>query len=186
MILRKNILGLLVFLLLLTLSAQAQEANLIAQHIIQQLKAFPQEKTYMHTDATDYAIGDRIWVKVYVVNALMHEPTEESRYVYVELADNDGVVQNRVKLMNREGIYAGYVDIPTTAEGGKYFLRAYTELMGDTKGYEDVKCIYKTIHGLFITSDRATTSKCASTEASTRRNTTFWHIAADTLSSFGR
>ena len=144
MILRKNILGLLAFLLLLTLSAQAQEANQIAQHIIQQLKAFPQEKTYMHTDATDYAIGDRIWVKVYVVNALMHEPTEESRYVYVELADNDGVVQNRVKLMNREGIYAGYVDIPTTAEGGKYFLRAYTELMGDTKGYEDVKCIYVT------------------------------------------
>ena len=64
MILRKNILGLLAFLLLFTLSAQAQEANLIAQHIIQQLKAFPQEKTYMHTDATDYAIGDRIWVKV--------------------------------------------------------------------------------------------------------------------------
>ena len=105
----------LLFAFLANMPALAQEPATVIDRIVQQIRLFPQEKTYMHTDASDYAPGDRIWVKVYIVNALTHEPTEESHYVYVELTDDEGLTVNRVKLMNREGIYAGFVDIPTTA-----------------------------------------------------------------------
>ena len=131
----------LLFAFLANMSALAQEPATVIDRIVQQIRLFPQEKTYMHTDASDYAPGDRIWVKVYIVNALTHEPTEESHYVYVELTDDEGLTVNRVKLMNREGIYAGFVDIPTTAVSGKYHLRAYTEMMTELKGYEDMKSI---------------------------------------------
>ncbi len=122
------------------LSAQAHHT--MTDRIIQQLKTFPQEKTYIHTDGTNYAPGDRVWMKVYVVNALSHEPAGESRYVYVDMTAPDGTVAGRVKIIRRNGVFAGYIDIPATAAGGKYRLRSYTELMNSVSNYESVKPIY--------------------------------------------
>jgi hypothetical protein len=58
------------------------------------------------TFAADYAPGDRMWLKVYVVGALSHEPQSESLYAYVELTAPDGTLTARAKLLCRDGIYA--------------------------------------------------------------------------------
>lgn len=120
----------------------AQPERAVITRMIRQLQVFPQEKTYVHTDGTDYSCGDRIWMKVYVVNALSHEPTDESRYVYVELISPDGRLVSRVKLISRDGVYAGYIDLPSDGEAGRYTLRSYTRLMTNVPAYESVKPIY--------------------------------------------
>ncbi|MBQ8047520.1 MAG: carboxypeptidase regulatory-like domain-containing protein [Prevotella sp.] len=132
----------LVVLTGLFLSLYAQHESVIVDRIISQLQQYPQEKTYVHTDATDYVAGDRVWLKVYVVNALSHEPVDESLYAYVELLSPDGTLTARVKLICRDGVYAGYVDIPASADAGRYFLRSYTELSSGVKGYESVQPLY--------------------------------------------
>ena len=120
----------------------AQNERIIVNRIIKQLKLNAQEKTYTHTDASDYAAGDRIWLKVYVVNALSHEPTSESLYAYVELIAPDETVVNEAKILCRDGVYAGYLDIPQEAVNGRYMLRSYTNMSKNAANYESFHPIY--------------------------------------------
>lgn len=119
----------------------------MVNRIIGQLKAFPQEKTYTHVDAADYAAGDRIWLKVYVVNALSHQPTSESLYAYVELIAPDEAMTTRARILCRDGIYAGFIDIPPSTPSGRYLVRSYTELSANVPGYESVVPVYITGKG---------------------------------------
>lgn len=134
------------FLVVLSMSfmfvLHAQTVNAITERVISQLKVYPQEKTYTHTDAADYAPGDRMWLKVYVVGALSHEPQSESLYAYVELTAPDGTLTARAKLLCRDGIYAGYLDIPPSADGGCYWLRSYTERSKNAPMYTSAQPIY--------------------------------------------
>ncbi len=125
-----------------SLAFHAQPNHTIITRLIDQLSAFRQEKTYVHTDRTDYRPGDRMWLKVYLVDALSHVPVTESRYVYVELISPVGVIESRVKLICREGVYAGYLDIPAGAAGGSYRLRSYTEWMANVPDYVGLKTVY--------------------------------------------
>ena len=65
---------------------------------------------------------------MYVVEALSHIPTNESRYAYVELISPNGALVSRIKLKENEGAYFGYLDIPANAKTGRYVLRSYTLL----------------------------------------------------------
>lgn len=119
-----------------TATLAAQTGNILTDRIIEQLHLYPQEKTYIHADAADYAPGDRVWLKVYVVKALSHEPVDESRYAYVELLDPAGTLVTRIRIMGREGLYAGYVDIPSSVVAGRYRLRSYTRLSAALPRYD--------------------------------------------------
>ena len=131
-----------VLLMVVAVSANAQNEQLIVNRIINQLRLFPQEKTYTHTDAADYAPGDRIWLKVYVVNSLSHEPNSESLYAYVELISPQETVEAKAKLLCRDGIYAGYIDIPENAEKGHYCVRSYTDLSSNATDYDSYTHIF--------------------------------------------
>lgn len=126
----------------LTAVTWAQTPHPLAQRIMRQIQLYPQEKTYVHTDATDYRAGDRVWLKVYVVEALNHQPTNVSRYAYVELIAPDGTLADRIKLQERDGAYAGYLDIPDGASPGRYLLRSYTLLSASVQGYESTQNLY--------------------------------------------
>lgn len=134
--------GILLAALAVTATLGAQVPESVNNNIITQLQLFPQEKTYTHTDATCYAPGDRIWLKVYVVNALSHEPSGESLYAYVNLAAADGTLLARAKLACRDGVYAGYLDIPANAAPGRYLVCSYTTLSLNTPQYQDITPIY--------------------------------------------
>ena len=129
-------------LMVVAFSAKAQDEQTIINRIISQLRMFPQEKTYTHTDAADYAPGDRIWLKVYVVNSLSHEPVSESLYAYVELISPQETVEARAKLLCRDGIYAGYIDIPETAEKGHYSVHSYTDLSSNATDYDSYTHVF--------------------------------------------
>jgi len=85
-----------------------------------------QEKVYLHTDKPYYSAGECIWFKAYLVNATTNEPSERSRFVYVELVDQLDSVQSRIKLRSDSLGFQGYISLRPEIPAGQYRLRAYT------------------------------------------------------------
>lgn len=83
---------------------------------------------HIHTDASDYRAGDRIWFRI-------HELSIADEVMIVEMINPQGNVTKRIKLLRMDGYFAGYMDVPTTCEAGQYLLRAYTRsMMSDLEG----------------------------------------------------
>lgn len=88
-----------------------------------------QERVYVRTDCARYAPGDRIWLRCFLFEGTSREPSGESLYIYTELADTLGSVLTRAKLIQRDGVFTGYMDIPDETRSGLLLLRAYTKGM---------------------------------------------------------
>lgn len=91
-----------------------------------QRSIYPQEKFHVVTDRDLYCGGDTIWLRVFVVDADTHVQTAISKYAYVELLTPFGFADKRVKLMERDGVYAGYIPVDEDIYEGDYTLAAYT------------------------------------------------------------
>lgn len=91
-----------------------------------QRSIFPQEKFHVVTDRDIYCGGDTIWLRAFVVDADTHVPTAISKYAYIELLTPFGFPEKRVKLMERDGVYAGYIPVDEEIYEGDYTLTAYT------------------------------------------------------------
>ena len=101
-----------------------------------QLELFPQEKIFLHTDKPYYMAGDTLWFRAHVVDASTHAPADASRYVYVDFRCVDkppvgtaAPAAQHYRILERDGIYAGYIPLPMTLESGNYELTAYTHFM---------------------------------------------------------
>ena len=99
------------------------------------------ERIWLHTDSPVYKAGERIHFKAYVLDMDNKTSTAEDRYIYVEMGRNDRMLGKRVKVMEREGLYEGTMDIPEEATAGVYSLRAYTLRMGQAGifSYQDIQ-----------------------------------------------
>ena len=91
-----------------------------------QRSIYPQEKIHVVTDRDLYCGGDTIWLRAFVVEADSHIQTAISKYAYIELLTPFGFAEKRVKLMERDGVYAGYIPIDNEIYEGDYTLAAYT------------------------------------------------------------
>lgn len=129
-----------VLLLSIALQAAAQgPAETLSARLAAQAEAWQQEKLYILPAAEEFLPGERIWLKVHIVDACRLQNIDGSRYAYVELADTTGLVRSRVKLMERGGLYEGYLDIPEELADGIYYLRAYTRYAEATPWNEAVR-----------------------------------------------
>lgn len=100
--------------------------NPLTDGLARQYELWPQERLYIHTATDEYAPGDIVWLKVYIMDAQKFQNIDGSRYVYLELADEEGNILTRKKIMARKGLYEGYIRIPQGITSGIYGLRAYT------------------------------------------------------------
>lgn len=101
----------------------------LAARLDMQRYLYPQEKIHVTTDKEQYMAGDTIWLRAFVVDASSHQPVDVSRYVYVELHNPFGDVEQRVKIISRRGGYSGYVPLEANMAEGQYMLAAYTMFM---------------------------------------------------------
>lgn len=124
---------LLVFVAFVCPSIEAQTTSSPFQEKItsafQKVIDVPQEKVYLHTDKPYYFVGDTIWLKAYLVNAITHFSSNGSQYVYVELINRKNKVCQRIKVRWNKDILAGYMPLPSSIKEGNYYLRAYTRWM---------------------------------------------------------
>ena len=101
---------------------------------LDQIRTFPQEKLHVTTDRDNYIAGDTVWLRAHCVDAATLEPLTVSRYVYVELRTPDNLLVRRLKLLQRGGVYAGYLPLPATLSNDEYVLCAYTLYMRNLGG----------------------------------------------------
>ena len=88
-------------------------------------------KMHIHTDASDYRAGERIWFRIHMLDAQTLKPDTVTSLVIVELINPQGTVTKRAKLLRDNGLFCGYLEIPSTAEAGQYLIRAYQRGMAD-------------------------------------------------------
>ena len=100
-----------------------------ATNIINFNREYPQEKVYLHMDNRSYYIGDTIWFKAYVMNALSLRPTHTSGVLYVELLNENGVEMEHKKLRVEDGMCHGEFLLKSSYRTGYYEIRAYTRNM---------------------------------------------------------
>jgi hypothetical protein len=88
---------------------------------------FPQEKVYMQFDKKAYNPGDRIWYKAYVFTGF--DPSPFSKNLYAELYDAYGnlILRNTAPIIESAAI--GNFDLPSSFEGTRIRIRAYTSWM---------------------------------------------------------
>lgn len=84
-------------------SVQAEDALSRINH---QSDLYPQERLHVVTDRDIYCAGDTVWFRVFVVDASTLRQTSVSKYSYVELRNPFNGVSCRVKIIEREGVYA--------------------------------------------------------------------------------
>lgn len=106
--------------------AKTREKLSTLNRIDHQRNIYPQEKIHVVTDRELYCGGDTIWLRAFVVDADSHIQTAISKYAYVELLSPFGYADKRVKLMERDGVYAGYIPVDEEIYEGDYTLTAYT------------------------------------------------------------
>lgn len=98
-----------------------------------QRELFPQEKVYVMTDRELYATGDTIWFRGWIVDGETLTEKQLSRYLYVELRDPAGNLQQRVRvLLNKDNVYEGYLPLDINLPSNGYTLVAYTYYMAGT------------------------------------------------------
>ena len=107
-------------------SGIAENTETALGRIDYQLATYPQEKLHTVTDRGLYVAGDTVWFRTFVVDAANHRQVAMSKYVYVELLNPFGEVEKRVKIKERDRIYAGYLPIDEEIGEGDYTLAAYT------------------------------------------------------------
>lgn len=92
----------------------------------QYLSSHHSEKIYVNHDKPYYLIGETIWCKVYLVDAITHQTYATEPIVYVDWISPKGKILKTYYLKIKNGV--ANLDIPTesTTKAGKYTLRAYT------------------------------------------------------------
>ncbi len=91
--------------------------------------SFPQEIAYVQQDKSYYSLGETLWFKVYLVNAIDHSFLTPSQTVYVELINEAEEIVARRNIRVSEGAGSGDFHLAPQWQAGRYILRAYTKYM---------------------------------------------------------
>ncbi|RLD21294.1 MAG: hypothetical protein DRI69_04415 [Bacteroidetes bacterium] len=87
---------------------------------------FPQEKVYIHHDKPQYVLGEKIWYKAYLLDAILHQSLTPSQQVVVQLIDPNDELMSSATIWIEDGGGSGDFQLGPEWATGKYLLRAYT------------------------------------------------------------
>jgi hypothetical protein len=114
-------------------STNAQGDSTAIEKIITRLNTYTEnhttEKVYLHFDKPYYAAGDTMYFKAYVTMGEMHELSNKSGVLHVDLLNADNQIEQSVKLRLTEGVAWGDFALPDTLIKGNHQVRAYTQWM---------------------------------------------------------
>lgn len=113
----------------LSVCGQSFPVDTLLSRMFRQVYNYPQEKIHLMTDKPSYYSGDTIRFRAFVADASTHRPLHISKYLYVELINPYDHADLRVKVMERDGVYEGYLPLDPMFAEGDYSLVAYTSFM---------------------------------------------------------
>ncbi|MEE1141552.1 MAG: hypothetical protein UHP25_09255, partial [Prevotella sp.] len=110
--------GTLLLLCVLRLSVvacvmQADTTSVISS-ILDYYSKVPQERIYLQTDRSYYMAGDTVWFRAHLLDAVTRVPVSRSRYVYVELHDQqaDTLMQRVMLRCDTDGVFSNAMILP--------------------------------------------------------------------------
>jgi len=107
----------------------------------------PEEKLYLQFDKSNYAVGDTIWFKAYLLNAAYLMPSAKSGILHIDISNDSNKVVKQFILPVQNGLTWGNISLNEKEFfGGTYTIYAYTNWMRNFG--ED--CFY--VKQLYITS----------------------------------
>lgn len=126
-----------ILLLLSCLTISGQETDSVINKLTHYIRAtdqfsqyIPREKVYLHFDNTSYYQSDNIWFKCYVVTSELHEASELSKTLYVELLNPGGeIIDKRVLKIENGQCHGDFTLGQLPFYSGFYEVRAYTKYM---------------------------------------------------------
>ncbi len=87
------------------------------------------EKLYLVTDKPYYSAGEKLWFKGFLLDAATLKRDLVSRYIYVELVDQQDSIHRRIKVLEDENGFQNCLELDPATPEGTYTLRAYTRWM---------------------------------------------------------
>lgn len=127
--------GALLLLCVLRLSVVAcvmpADTTSVISSILDYYSKVPQERIYLQTDRSYYVAGDTVWFRAHLLDAVTRVPVSRSRYVYVELHDQqaDTLMQRVMLRCDTDGVFSNAMILPRGMNGGVYTMVAYTQWM---------------------------------------------------------
>ncbi len=117
---------------LMAQQAMSKDLDSIVSGLLDYMAVRPQEKIHIHFDKPFYSVGDTVWFKVYLVNALGHQLSSISKVVHIDLLAPSGKSKHMVLPVNAGMAAAQLVLADNLYQAGNYPLRAYTQWMRNT------------------------------------------------------
>lgn len=112
---------------------------------------YGQEKAYLHYDKSNYAAGETVWFKVYLMNGIF--PSDDSKTFYLDWTDDKGKLLSHSLVPLVYATAAGQFDIPGSYTGKFIHVKAYTKWMlnfDSTFLYnKDIRILSKTLPASF-------------------------------------
>lgn len=87
------------------------------------------QKIFIHFDKEQYASGETIWLKGYLVNASDQTPVLDSANVYLELWNIRDEKILELIFQPRGGVFQGQIALARDIPDGNYAIRAYSDWM---------------------------------------------------------
>lgn len=120
----KIVISSLLFLFLLPAFTIAQD---FTSNLSKYSNDYGQERIYIHYDKNNYAAGDTIWFKAYLMKAIF--PGEESKTLYVDWTDENGNLLRRTSSPLLDGAAIGQFGIAEDFKSRFVHVKAYTKWM---------------------------------------------------------
>ncbi len=84
------------------------------------------ERLYLHFDKPFYKPNETIWFQAYLRNEADMKPAQKSEIVHVEFINPKGNVEKHLRLMTKNGVASGDIELAEGIAGGLYKIKAYT------------------------------------------------------------
>ncbi len=107
-------------------------ALILVLHVTGQIKKDENtftEKIFIHTDREIYMPGEIIWFKLYCIDQTKKRFSGKSQLAYIELIGPSGHVVKRKKILLKDGVGRGSLNIPENLASGTYSVFHYTHGM---------------------------------------------------------
>lgn len=128
-----SILAYVIAILAISTMAHEVKAQPLAEKILASMQRWTElaapEKTYVLTDKEVYTVGETVWMSIWVVNGITHEPGTGSGMAHIDLVDANGQSLVSRMFMLTVGRGAAQIELPADLPPGEYQIHAYTARM---------------------------------------------------------